>query len=187
MKSAGFDDVVFTGTARVFDGERAAMDALAAGPDRGRRRRGDPLRGAQGRPGHARDAGDHRRDQGRRPRQGRAADHRRPLLRRYDGPLRRPHRPRGRRRRPDRVRPRRRPDHPRRRQPAARRRAIDADWDAAARTAGSRTRRSTPAACSASTPRSCSPPRTAPSAADAIPSPGPRPGGRTSAGARSRR
>ena len=27
------------------------------------------------------------------------------------GPLRRPHRPRGRRRRPDRVRPRRRPDH----------------------------------------------------------------------------
>ena len=33
------------------------------------------------------------------------------------GPLRRPHRARGRRRRPDRVRPRRRPDHPRRRQP----------------------------------------------------------------------
>ena len=38
------------------------------------------------------------------------------------GPLRRPHRPRGRRRRPDRLRPRRRPDHPRRGQPAARRR-----------------------------------------------------------------
>ena len=36
-------------------------------------------------------------------------------------------------------------------------------------TAGSRSRRSTPAACSASTPRSCSPPRTAPSAAEAIP------------------
>jgi len=31
VKSAGFDDDVFTGTARVFDGERAAMDALAAG------------------------------------------------------------------------------------------------------------------------------------------------------------
>ncbi|MFA6299856.1 MAG: dihydroxy-acid dehydratase, partial [Nocardioides sp.] len=31
VKSAGFDDSVFTGTARVFDGERAAMDALAAG------------------------------------------------------------------------------------------------------------------------------------------------------------
>jgi dihydroxy-acid dehydratase len=28
VKTAGFDDSVFTGTARVFDGERAAMDAL---------------------------------------------------------------------------------------------------------------------------------------------------------------
>ena len=31
VKSAGFDESVFTGTARVFDGERAALDALAAG------------------------------------------------------------------------------------------------------------------------------------------------------------
>jgi len=31
VKSAGFDDEVFDGTARVFDGERAAMDALEAG------------------------------------------------------------------------------------------------------------------------------------------------------------
>ena len=31
VKTAGFDDSVFTGTARVFDGERAAMDALEAG------------------------------------------------------------------------------------------------------------------------------------------------------------
>jgi dihydroxy-acid dehydratase len=31
VKTAGFDDSVFTGTARVFDGERAAMDALAEG------------------------------------------------------------------------------------------------------------------------------------------------------------
>jgi len=31
VKSAGFDDNVFTGTARVFDGERAALDALAEG------------------------------------------------------------------------------------------------------------------------------------------------------------
>ena len=31
VKSAGFDESVFTGTARVFDGERAAMDALGAG------------------------------------------------------------------------------------------------------------------------------------------------------------
>ncbi|MBN9104499.1 MAG: dihydroxy-acid dehydratase [Propionibacteriaceae bacterium] len=31
VKSAGFDETVFQGTARVFDGERAAMDALEAG------------------------------------------------------------------------------------------------------------------------------------------------------------
>jgi dihydroxy-acid dehydratase len=31
VKSAGFDESVFTGTARVFDRERAAMDALEAG------------------------------------------------------------------------------------------------------------------------------------------------------------
>src|SRR5262245_38876797 len=31
VKSAGFDDAVFEGTARVFDGERAALDALADG------------------------------------------------------------------------------------------------------------------------------------------------------------
>ena len=31
MKSAGFDESVFEGTARVFDGERAAMDAVEAG------------------------------------------------------------------------------------------------------------------------------------------------------------
>src|SRR6187401_2741048 len=31
VKTAGFDESVFAGTARVFDGERAAMDALAAG------------------------------------------------------------------------------------------------------------------------------------------------------------
>ena len=31
VKSAGFDSTLFTGTARVFDGERAAMDALSVG------------------------------------------------------------------------------------------------------------------------------------------------------------
>jgi dihydroxy-acid dehydratase len=31
VKSAGFDEDVFTGTARVFDGERAAMDAVESG------------------------------------------------------------------------------------------------------------------------------------------------------------
>ena len=61
VKTAGFDADVFEGTARVFERERAAMDALEDGDDPGRRRRRDPLRGSQGRPGHARDARDHRR------------------------------------------------------------------------------------------------------------------------------
>ena len=73
--------------------------------DHRRGRRGDPLRGTEGRSRHARDAGHHRRDQGRRARQGRAAADRRPLLRGYDGPVHRPHRPRGGRRRADRLRP----------------------------------------------------------------------------------
>ena len=117
VKSAGFDDDVFRGTARVFDRERAGPRRADRRPDRARRRGGHPLRGPQGRPGHARDARHHRRHQGRRARQGRAAGDRRPVLRRYDGALRRAHRPRGRRRRPDRVRPRRRRDHPRREEP----------------------------------------------------------------------
>ena len=66
VKSAGFDSDVFEGTARVFERERAALDALEDGTITARRRRGHPLRGPQGRPGHARDARHHRRDQGRR-------------------------------------------------------------------------------------------------------------------------
>ena len=60
------------------------MDAVTEGTLAARRRRGHPLRGPQGRPGHARDARRHRRHQGRRPGQGRAAAHRRPVLRRHD-------------------------------------------------------------------------------------------------------
>ena len=114
VKSAGFDSDVFEGTARVFDGERAAMDALEDGTITARRRRGDPLRGPQGRPGYARDAGHHRRDQGRRTGQGRPAADRRPVLRWHHRPVRRARGARGRRRRPDRVRRRRRPDPARR-------------------------------------------------------------------------
>ena len=68
VKSAGFDADVFEGTARVFEREQGALDALDNGADQGRRRRRHPLRGAQGRSGHARDARHHRRHQGRRPR-----------------------------------------------------------------------------------------------------------------------
>ena len=117
VKSAGFDDDVFTGTARVFDRERAALDALTAGEIKP----GDVVviryEGPKGGPGMREMLAITGGDQGRRPRQGRAAGDRRPLLGRYDRPVRRPHRARGRRRRPDRVRPRRRPDHPRRGQP----------------------------------------------------------------------
>ncbi len=120
VKTAGFDDSVFTGTARVFDGERAAMDALEAGQITA----GDVVviryEGPKGGPGMREMLAITGRDQGRRARQGRPPDHRRPLLRRHHGALRRPHRPRGGRRRPDRVPARRRPDHPRRAQPVAR-------------------------------------------------------------------
>ena len=163
VKTAGFDDSTFIGTARVFDGERAAMDALEDGHDRRRRRGGDPLRGAEGRAGDARDAGDHGRDQGRRARQGRPAGHRRALLRWYDGPVRRPHRARGGRRWTDRVRARRRPDHPRRRRTDCSR-SSRATTGSRAATAGSRCRRSTRAACWPSTARWSSRLRTARSA-----------------------
>ena len=121
----------------------------------------DPLRGPEGRPGHARDARDHRRAQGCRPRVRLCADHRRSLLRRHLGILHRPRRARSRRRRPDRVRPRRRHDPHRRAdqvaRPARRRRRTRRT----ARTAGSRTRPATPPACSASTPSSSRAPRPA--------------------------
>ncbi len=71
--------------------------------DRGRRRRRHPLRGAEGRPWHARDARRHRRDQGRRARQGRHARHRRSVLRRDGRILHRPRRPRSAARRADRL------------------------------------------------------------------------------------
>ncbi len=121
VKSAGFDESTFQGTARVFDGERAAMDALAAGEVVA----GDVVviryEGPKGGPGHARDARHHRGDQGRRSRQGRAAAHRRPLLGRHHRTVRGPRGAGGRRRRAHRVRPRRRPDRARRRPPHPRR------------------------------------------------------------------
>ena len=151
VKSAGFDSDVFEGTARVFERERAALDALEDGTITARRRRRDPLRGPQGRPGHARDARHHRRDQGRRARQGRAADDRRPVLRRHHRPVRRARRTRGGRRRPDRVPARRRPHPARRRQGHARRAGRRRPNSSRARRVSSRCRRSTPPACWPST------------------------------------
>ena len=122
VKSAGFDDSTFTGTARVFDGERAAMDALEEGAITA----GDVVviryEGPKGGPGMRemlaitgaiKGAGlgkdvllitDGRFSGGTT---GLCVGHIAPEA--VDGG-------------PDRVRPRRRPDHPRRRQPVARRR-----------------------------------------------------------------
>ena len=115
VKVAGIDELRFDGTARVFDGEDARDGGDPRGPDQARRRRRDPLRGSEGRPGDARDARDHRRDEGRGPRRRRRARHRRSLLRRDPRLLRRSRRARSRRRRPDRARRGRRPHRDRRR------------------------------------------------------------------------
>ncbi len=120
VKTAGFDETVFEGRARVFDGERAAMDAVEKGELEAGRCRGDPLRGPEGRPRHARDARRDRRHQGRGPRQGRTPRHRRAVLRRHDRALHRPRRARGGGRRADRVRAGRRRDPPRRHRAYAR-------------------------------------------------------------------
>ena len=162
VKSAGFDSDVFEGTARVFERERARAGRPGGRHDRRRRRRGHPLRGPQGRSGHARDARHHGRDQGCRPRQGRAPAHRRPLLRRHHRPVRRARGTRGRRRRTDRVRPGRRPHPPRHGQRAARGARVRARSSRPARSAGSRSRPSTPAVSWPSTPSWCSRRRRAP-------------------------
>ncbi len=91
------------GPARVFDGEEACFAAVEARRLPGRRGAGDPLRGAQGRSRHARDAVDHRGALRPGPRRQGRADHRWPLLGRHARALRRPRRPRGPGRRPDRA------------------------------------------------------------------------------------
>ena len=91
VKTAGFDAAVFEGPAKVFERERAAMDALTEGRDRPRRRRRDPLRRPQGRPRNARDARHHGGDQGRWPRQRCTTLDRRQILRRHNRTVYRPH------------------------------------------------------------------------------------------------
>ena len=106
VKSAGFDDTTFTGTARVFDGERAALDALAAGQIKHKDVVVIRYEGPKGGPGMR----EMLAITG-------AIDHRRAILGWNHGSLRRTHRARSSGRRADRLRPRRRPDHPRCRQP----------------------------------------------------------------------
>ena len=115
VKVAGMEILKFSGPARCFDGEEACFEAVKKEEVQRGRRAGDPLRGAEGRPRHARDAGDHRG--ALRPghgRQGRA-HHRRPLLRRDARFLHRPRRTGSGDRRPDRAPARRRHHRHRRR------------------------------------------------------------------------
>ena len=132
-------------------------------PDQRRRRRGHPLRGAQGRAGHARDAGRDRGHEGRRSGRRRRPHHRRAVLGRHPRVLHRPRGARGGRRRPDRLRARRRPHRHRRGQPhhrpAGRRRP---SWRVAG-PSGSCPSPATPRACWPSTPGWPRAPRRAPS------------------------
>jgi dihydroxy-acid dehydratase len=102
VKVAGMSKLKFTGPARCFDSEEECFNAVTNRELQGRRGSGDPLRGPQGWPGHARDAVDHRC--ALRPGHGRqgSSDHRRPVLRRDPRLLHRPCRPGSRRRRADR-------------------------------------------------------------------------------------
>ena len=166
VKSAGFDDSTFTGTARVFDGERKALDALAEGAITA----GDVVviryEGPKGGPGM--------REMLAITGAIKGAGLGKDVLLITDGrfsggttgSLRGPHRPRGERRRSHRVPPRRRPDHPRRGQHDPRRARGRGRAGRSAPRAGSRCRRSTPVACSASTARSSRAPPTARSATD---------------------
>ena len=117
-KVAGMSGLRFSGPARVFDCEEDAYRAVVKRRDQEGRGHRHPLRGSARRPRHARDAVD---DRGAvRPGHGRpcGADHRRPVLGRDAGLLRRPRGPRGRGRRPHRAGSRRRRHHPGRRQGA---------------------------------------------------------------------
>ena len=84
------------GPARVFEREEDAMAAVT-GSHPGRRRRRDPLRGPERRPGDARDARRDGGDRGRGARRERRPAHRRALLRRDPRPHGRARRPGGRR------------------------------------------------------------------------------------------
>ncbi len=102
VKVAGLKRHQFSGPARCFDTEEACFEAVTQPHLQGRRGARHPLRRAEGRPRHARDAVDH--GGALRPGRGRegGAHHRRPLLRRHARLLHRPCRPGSRRRRPDR-------------------------------------------------------------------------------------
>ena len=98
-KISGKEGERFSGTARVFDSEEAAMQAILDGKDQERRRYRHSLRRTARRTRHARDAFADQRGHGPRPRQGCGADHRRTFLRRHSRLCGGPHHARGVRRR----------------------------------------------------------------------------------------
>ena len=113
-----------------------------------------PLRGPEGRPRHARDAGRHRGDEGGRARRGLRPRDRRPLLGGHPRVLHRPRRPRSGRRRPHRPRGRRRPDRHRRGRPTGSSSTSRPPSSAAAATSSSTPSRATPRGPWPSTPGS---------------------------------
>ena len=106
VKTAGFDAAVFEGPARVFERERAAMDALTEGEIQ----HGDVVviryEGPKGGPGMREMLADHRGHQGRGPRKRCTTLDGRQILRRHNRPVHRPHRSRSGGRRSDRLRAR---------------------------------------------------------------------------------
>ena len=104
VKVAGIDDPRFDGTARVFDGEDAAMEAILAG----KIKPGDIVviryEGPKGGPGMREMLAVTGAMKGAGRGADAALDHRRSLPRRHVRVLRRPRRAGGGRRRPDRVR-----------------------------------------------------------------------------------
>ena len=152
-----------TATARVFDGEDLAMEAILAGTIEPGTVVVIRYEGPKGGPGHAGDAGGDRGHEGRRPGRRLRAGHRRPVLRRDPRLLHRPRGPRGGRRRPDRPRRRRRPHRDRRRPPAPSTCVVDAASSSAAGPARSTPTRATPRACWPSTPGWSPGPSAAPS------------------------
>ena len=105
VKTAGVDESIhrFSGRARVFESQEAAMEGVLDPDQVDAGRRGDrALRGPQGRSGHAGDAVSHHLHQEPRPGEGVRAVDRRALLGRHVGPVDRSRLPRGGRRRSDR-------------------------------------------------------------------------------------
>ena len=169
VKLSGHERVHHQGPARVFENEEAAMAAVTAGADPGRRRRRHPQRGPRRRPGHARDAGGHRGARGGGARRRRRAHHRRALLRRHPRLHGRPRRARGGPRRPDHRRPGRRHGHHRRRRRAGSTSTCPTTRSPAASRPTSSRRRARRTACSASTRSWCRAPPRAPSRASGLP------------------